>query len=86
MLYETFVAQYCPLGRNVGVTGLGRGGPGSFDGATVAILEALEKDLKIKTDGVQLVDGSGLTFREADPLELKGVGEPVRVFEAGPGG
>lgn len=35
---------------------------------------------------VELADGSGLTFREADPLELKGVGEPVRVFEAGPGG
>lgn len=35
---------------------------------------------------VELADGSGLTFREADPLELKGAGEPVRVFEAGPSG
>jgi len=46
---------------------IGRGGPGSFDGATVAILEALEKDLKIKTDGVQLVDGSGLSTTDKVP-------------------
>ena len=46
---------------------IGRGGPGSFDGATVAILEALEKDLKIKTDGVQLVDGSGLSTTDKIP-------------------
>jgi adenylate cyclase len=33
---------------------------------------------------VELADGSGLTFREARSMELKGVGEPVRVFEARP--
>jgi len=52
------------LGRQAAI---GRGGPGSFDGETVAILEALEKNLKIDTAGVQIVDASGLSTTDKIP-------------------
>ena len=48
---------------------IGRGGPGSFDGAAAAILDALERDVKVPTDGVQILDGSGLSTDDKVPPE-----------------
>ena len=51
------------LARQVAIA---RGAPPSFDGASAAILEALE-DLKIDTIGVEMYDGSGLSTKDRVP-------------------
>ena len=51
------------LARQVAIA---RGAPPSFDGATAAILEALEA-LKIDTIGVEMSDGSGLSTKDRVP-------------------
>ena len=51
------------LARQVAIA---RGAPPSFDGASAAILEALEA-LKIDTIGVELYDGSGISTKDRVP-------------------
>ncbi len=51
------------LARQVAIA---RGAPPSFDGASAAILEALES-LKIDTIGLELYDGSGLSTKDRVP-------------------
>ena len=51
------------LARQVAIA---RGAPPSFDGATAAILEALE-NLKIDTIGIEMADGSGLSTKDRVP-------------------
>ncbi len=51
------------LARQVAIA---RGAPPSFDGATAAILEALEA-LKIDTIGIEMSDGSGLSTKDRVP-------------------
>ncbi len=51
------------LARQVAIA---RGAPPSFDGASAAILEALE-DLKIDTIGVEMSDGSGISTKDRVP-------------------
>ncbi len=49
---------------------IGRGAPPSFDGVTAAVLDALTRELKIDTSGVQVVDGSGLSTDDKVPPEV----------------
>ena len=51
------------LARQVAIA---RGAPPSFDGATAAILEALEA-LKIDTIGIEMADGSGISTKDRVP-------------------
>ncbi len=51
------------LARQVAIA---RGAPPSFDGASAAILEALE-DLKVDTIGIEIADGSGLSTKDRVP-------------------
>ncbi len=51
------------LARQVAIA---RGAPPSFDGASAAILEALEA-LKIDTIGIEMADGSGLSTKDRVP-------------------
>ena len=51
------------LARQVAIA---RGAPPSFDGASAAIIEALE-DLKIDTIGVEMYDGSGISTKDRVP-------------------
>jgi D-alanyl-D-alanine carboxypeptidase/D-alanyl-D-alanine-endopeptidase (penicillin-binding protein 4) len=51
------------LARQVAIA---RGAPPSFDGASAAILEALE-ELKIDTIGIEMADGSGLSTKDRVP-------------------
>lgn len=51
------------LARQVAIA---RGAPPSFDGASAAVLEALE-DLKIDSIGVEMYDGSGISTKDRIP-------------------
>jgi D-alanyl-D-alanine carboxypeptidase/D-alanyl-D-alanine-endopeptidase (penicillin-binding protein 4) len=52
------------LARQVAIA---RGAPPSFAGASAAMIEALEQDLKIDTIGVELFDGSGISTKDRVP-------------------
>ena len=54
------------LARQVAIA---RGAPPSFDGASAAILEALEA-LKIDTIGIEMADGSGLSTKDRVPTAV----------------
>lgn len=56
------------LARQVAIA---RGAPPSFDGASAAMLEALE-DLKIDTIGIEMYDGSGLSTKDQVPPSVMG--------------
>jgi class 3 adenylate cyclase len=64
---------------------------GDYFGRTVnlaaRVAAGAEAGQTLVTDRVaELADGSGSTFREVGPVELKGFAEPVILYEASAGG